>query len=67
MDKFIKLTRLESDSPEYSNKPVYVSTGAITTFYWYIQYTVVTFSTDDDFIKVQETPDQILELIKATE
>lgn len=23
MDKFIKLTRLASDSPEYSNKPVF--------------------------------------------
>lgn len=62
--KFIKLTRLKSDNQSYSCKPVYVSVGAISTFYTYINYTVIELGGEDDFIKVQESPEDILRMIE---
>ena len=63
--KFIKLTRLKSDNPSYSCKPVYVSVGAISTFYTYINYTVIELGGEDGFIKVQESPESILKMIET--
>lgn len=65
MCKFIKLTRLASATPSYSNQPVYVSINAISVFYHYMSYTVIEFASESEFINVQETPECILKMIET--
>lgn len=67
MSKFIKLTILPFGDPSYDNKPIYISLNAIESFYQYEGCTVVAMLGNSSAVKVCETPEQILKLIKATE